>query len=473
MKRKFEQEFKRQAYNAVPDKWEEVKEKAGVSTPEKAAEKVVKFNAKAIASVAASITIVIVAVSVAVGIGSHKNAPAKVEITVTDENGVTYTITDASDFDSIAVPETTVITYVDSEGKQHSTVAAITRNAAGQREDSSVVVTFKDAAGNTQTTVVTIPAEPSTTVPTGQTTKPSSADSAPQAADATAAATTRAEVYVETDWDKRTMQAKFPAVQFEPTGGLGKEYSAVFRGGEYISRPATLLYSGYTLRNINPKTDKEETTTADIYVFQNFDRALAVGVKFPGEEHIHPYVNVHYTPQTLGEFMTAADVKNTVHFGNIRLFQSGTFPVNAQNKADIFKYLLSDGSIRNTNSTDRPSGTKVTLSVDLAELGKRTKVMEVYESGYVYTNLLGYGCTFNVGKENVAAFLKNSYNVTFDDLAKVNTTAPGTASEPTTTSEQVPTASNPYNNDLFPNSQIGTTVGTTTVVTSAPQTKTE
>ena len=99
MKSKFEKAFKEQAYNAVPDKWEEVKEKAGVSAPEKKEEKVVRFNTKAIASVAASVTIVLVAVSVAVGVGSHKNAPAKAEITVTDENGVAYTITDMSDFD--------------------------------------------------------------------------------------------------------------------------------------------------------------------------------------------------------------------------------------------------------------------------------------------------------------------------------------------------------------------------------------
>lgn len=440
MKSKIEKEFKNRAYNAVPDKWEEVKERAGVSAPERQEGKVMKFNAKAVASVAASVTILIVAVSVAVGVGGRKNAPAKAEITVTDENGVTYTITDASAFDSAAVPETTIIAYKDSNGVEHTTVATVTRNAQGQREDSSVVVTFRDAEGNVQTTIVEIPAEQSTT-------KADSADSAPQAADATAAASTRAEIYVETDWDKRTMQAKFPAVQFDPTGlpgGLHKEYSAVFRGGEYITRPATLLYKDYTLWNINPKTDKEESTTADIYVFQNFDRALAVGVQFPGEEHIHPYVNVHYTPQTLGEFMCAADVRNTVHFGNIQLHKDGTFPVNAQNKADIFKYLLSDGSIKNTNATDRPTGNKVTLSIGLAELGQNNKAMYVYESGYVATNLVGRVYVFNVGKENVAAFLKNSYNVTFDDLAKVGSGTPGTASDTTTGIAHDPTVSRPY-----------------------------
>ena len=467
MKAKFEKAFRESAYAGVPDTWDAIQEKVRAVVPEETAQKVVRMSARSIATIAASVTIILAAVSVAVGVSSHKNAPAKMEITVTDENGVTYTIADASDFDSIAVPETTVITYTDSDGVEHTTVATITRNAAGQREDSSVVVTFKDAAGNTQTTVVDIPAEASTAAPNGQTTKPSSADSSPQADPATTVATTRAEIVKEVDWAERTMPEKFPAVQFDPTGlpdGLAKEYNFALRGNEYISRPATLLYKDYTLYNTNPKTDKEETATADIYVFQNFSRKLAVGVKFPGEEKIHPYVNVQYTPQTLGDFLNDADVKNTVHFGNIRLFKDGTFPVNAQNKADIFKYLLSDGSIKNTNATDRPNGAKVTLSVDLAELGKRTKVMEVYESGYVYTNLLGYGCTFNVGKENVAAFLKNSYYVTFDDLAKVNTTVPGTASDAPTATYALETTVTTKPNEPWTG---------TTVATSAAQTKPE
>ena len=448
MKRKFEQEFKRQAYNAVPNKWEEVKEKAGVSTPEKKEGKVVKFNAKAIASVAASITIVIVAVSVAVGVGSHKNAPAKAEITVTDENGVTYTITDASDFDSIAMPETTVITYVDNEGKEHSTVATITRNAAGQREDSSLVVTFKDAQGNTQTTVVNIPAEPSITATNGQTTKPSSADSAPQAANATTTrpATTRAELAMETDWSLRSMPGKFPAVQFTESD-MGQEYVFPWtrRDNRTTTRSATRLYSGYTLKNLNPTTDKTETATADIYALQGFNKKLAVGVQFAGEQKPHIYINTEYLPQTLGEFLSAIDYDNTIRYGNIRLYKDGTFPVNDQNKADIRRYLLSNSSVRNETPADRPLndlpyGDYVTLTVYCDELGLHNKAMYIYESGYVATNLVGRVYLFNVGKENVAAFLKNSYNVTFDDLAKVNTTAPA----PSTTSDQMPTVSQPY-----------------------------
>ncbi len=452
MKRKFEKEFKRQAYNAVPDKWEEVKEKIGISTPEKKEGKVVKFNAKAIASIAASITIVIVAVSVAVGVGSRKNAPAKKEITVTDENGVTYTIADVSDFDSFAVPETTVVTYVDNAGVEHTTVATITRNAAGQREDSSVVVTFKDAQGNTQTTVVAIPAEPFTTARNGETstTKPGTADSALQAADAAVAATTRAEVATETDWNLRSMPGKFPAVQFTESG-MGREYVFPWtrRDTRTTTRSATRLYSGYTLKNLNLTTDKMETATADIYALQGFSKQLAVGVQFAGEQKPHIYINTEYLPQTLGEFLSAIDYDNTIRYSNIHLFKDGTFPVNDQNKADIRRYLLSNGSVRNETPSDRPLndlpyGDYVTLTIYCDELGMHNKAMYVYESGYVATNLVGRVYVFNVGKENVAAFLKNSYNVTFDDLAKVNSGTPSTASDTTAARSYETTVSQPY-----------------------------
>ena len=446
MNRNFEKAFRENAYNQVPDRWEDVKEKIKSVTPEVSKATIIRFGAKSIASIAASVTIVIVAVSVAVGVGSKHPAPTKetaanTVVVDTDENGETVTILLPSAVGSIDLPETTVITYVDGEGREHSTVAAIKRNG---KEDASVIVSYTDVQGNTQTTVVHIPAETSAIGST-----PSQS-----AAPATVAATTRAEIAVEIDWDKRTMPGKFPAVQFD-LDGMGKEYTFPWKDSGYSSRPTTLLYSGYTLRNTNPKTDKTETATADIYAFQGFSKQLVVGVRFEGEPYPHPYVNGAYVPATLGEFLSATDYDNTIHYGNIRLFKDGAFPVNDQNKADIRKYLLSDGSVKNTNATDRPSGAKVTLAVSMDELGRSNKTMDVYESGYIWTNLIGYGYCFNVGKENVAAFLKNSYNVTFDDLAQAGGDSPGT------TSSNVPAAENS-------DSPIGMTV-----VSSAPHTISE
>lgn len=440
MKTKFEKAFRENAYAVVPDRWDAIQEKIRGIVPEESAKKVVRFSARSVATVAASAAIILVAVSVAVGVGSRRTSP---EVASTAASGSFSE--DFSAYGSIDTPETTVITYTDSDGIERSTVATITRNAAGQREDPGVVVTFKDAAGNTHTTVVAVPAEPSTTAPDGRagapSTKPTSADPAPQADPATTAATTRAELATETDWSLRSMPGKFPAVQFTESG-MGQEYVFPWtrRDTRTTTRSATRLYSGYTLKNLNPTTDKMETATADIYALQGFSKKLAVGVQFAGEQKPHTYINTEYLPQTLGEFLSATDYDNTVHYGNIRLHKDGTFPVNDQNKADIRRYLLSDGSVQNMNATGWPTGNKVTLSVSIDELGLYNKAMYVYENGYVATNLVGRVYVFNVGKDNVAAFLKNSYNTTFDDLAKVNTTAPA----PSTTSDQTPTVSQPY-----------------------------
>ena len=223
------------------------------------------------------------------------------------------------------------------------------------------------------------------------------------------------------------------------------------RSGGHTARPGALLYRSYTLQNINPKTDQTESVRADIYTLERFDKELAVGVRFEGEQNCHPYVNTRYVPATLGDFLSAIDYDNTIRYGNIRLYQDGTFPVNAQNRADIRKYLLSDGSVKNTNATARPRGAKVTLNINCDELGMTNKVMDVYESGCVYTNLVGYGYCFYVGKENAAAFLKNSYHITFAEIAQL-----GGGSEPTTKAPTASTADNPTTVSA-PNVTVATT----------------
>ena len=71
------------------------------------------------------------------------------------------------------------------------------------------------------------------------------------------------------------------------------------------------------------------------------------------------------------------------------------------------------------------------------ELGKENKFLKISESGYISTNLIGYEYVFYIGKEAVADFLKNSYNITFEQIneiyyATMKTTEPYTANTTTT-----------------------------------------
>ncbi len=226
--------------------------------------------------------------------------------------------------------------------------------------------------------------------------------------------TVRLELYSEIDWNRRVMPGKFRAVIVE-----GREYVYPFRATEKRanSRKATKLISGKQIEGFEPDGTVHKAV-ADVFSLDGFDKRLALGVKFADEENVYVYINTSYVPATLGEFLKATDYNNTVTYGNIELYRAGQFAVNSANVADIGEYLFADKSVKN-NPSANPSGYRVTVTVSCDELGHNNKVLYIYEDGHIATNLLGYECIFFVGKKNVADFLKNSYNVTYEQLKEV------------------------------------------------------
>ncbi|MBR4765655.1 MAG: hypothetical protein IK085_02695 [Clostridia bacterium] len=234
----------------------------------------------------------------------------------------------------------------------------------------------------------------------------------------------------ERNWNDRTLPGRFRSVTVD-----GREYIYPFNTNETrtAKRNGTKTVSAMKIKGYEP-SGKEHTTTADIYTLSGFDKKFAIGVKLNGDSNIYPYINMYYQPATLGEFISGVDYDNTVSYGSITLYKGTSFPVNSQNKSDIKKYLLSDKSARIDVNSDWAKGSYVTLSINLEELGIYNKSFRVYESGYVQTNLVGYAYLFYVGKDNVANFLKNSYNITFDQIREINNNAKTTTavvSDPT------------------------------------------
>ncbi len=227
--------------------------------------------------------------------------------------------------------------------------------------------------------------------------------------------TTAHEHWYEPKWEHRSMPGKFHV--FLHNNG---EYVYPFNWVEDAStnRTARKILSAVTLVGID-EYDAEHTTVVDIFAIEGFDEALALGVKFEGIDRIYLYLNTHYTPQTLGEFLADSDFENTVTFGGIALFKGGNNPVNAQNVADMHTYLFADKTVKNEFSKDVYDYC-VTLTINLEELCCRKKAFYLYESGYIATNLLGDKYVFFVGEKAVADFLENSYHVTFEQLKEIN-----------------------------------------------------
>lgn len=251
------------------------------------------------------------------------------------------------------------------------------------------------------------------------------------------------ELYYEIDWDLKSMPGRFCAAVLDSAvyGDVTiksniysdfNEYVYPFSPGEEraTTRNATEFISDKQIEGHEPDGTAHETIV-DIFTLEGLSPNLAIGVRFPEDDRIFTYVNSSYMPETLGEFLEAIDYDNTVTYGGITLYPGNNFPVNDQSFKDIKTHLLSDKSA--VNVTDMAvTGRSVTATIYCRELGRENKFFKINEDGYISTNLIGYEYVFYVGKEAVANFLKDSYNITFEQIneiyyATMKTTEPYTA----------------------------------------------
>ncbi len=258
------------------------------------------------------------------------------------------------------------------------------------------------------------------------------------------------------DWERKSMPGKFCTLKVNDSQQLStidesdsysnfRKYIYPFspREERATTRSTSLLVTDIPIESTAPDGTIHQTLV-DIYSLEGLSNELAVGVKFKDDDRVYTYVCSSYTPKTLGEFLEAIDYDNTVSYGGIMLYTGNLFPVNDKNRADIKSYLLSDPGVANKTDADgEASGYSVTATFYCHELGRESKILRIYESGHIITNLIGYEYSFFVGKEAVENFLKESYNITFEEIKETasttqplttptTTTAPSTSAVPTT-----------------------------------------
>ncbi len=374
MKSKFEKNFKKQAYSEVPDKWNEIQKKANIIDKHEESENYGFFGKRTLVSALASVAAVLVATIVAFSLRNSDELPKTEGLSESDSIGFLI-----SDFDVSVVTENEALGYTEQPTTQKSdkTDAKATQSETTTREDGT-------------------PLKPTRPVTT----------------------TRGVEIYTEIDWDRRSLPGKFPGLVLTDSGTTA-EYVYPKRYTEAVKtkRTATLLKENHTLTNTNTKTDKTETVTADIYSLEGFSKELAVGVKFEGDDGIYTYVNIQYNPETLGEFLEAADYFNTVSYGGIKFYEGGNFPVNSENEKDMKEYFFSDASVKNTG--EGAEGLYVTVTINCEELEIFGKSFRIYENGYITTNLIGFQYTFFVGEEKTHGFLEESYHISFSEIAEI------------------------------------------------------
>lgn len=237
---------------------------------------------------------------------------------------------------------------------------------------------------------------------------------------------TEAEMMISPKWDDRITSDKFPEVMLGeiPYASQRTEIAAE-NIGSFLS---DAVMSGYDIYE-----DKTYTINAKIYSLKNISTDCAVAVKIGDEDKYYVYINVWYTPETLGDLIDDIDMKNTVSFGKAykdytdydkKEFVSVVFA--DFDDSIVWNMILSDTGIKNIEY-DRFKEMLISVSVDIPLLGYKNISLGVTKDGYIVTNIMSTQKCFFIGTEKAEAFEAYiSENVAFKEMATVYENPDGT-----------------------------------------------
>lgn len=180
---------------------------------------------------------------------------------------------------------------------------------------------------------------------------------------------------------------------------------------EYYYKHYNRDYNG--LENVTVHNKK-----AELFSIKSISKECAIAVRFEGDNDYYVYIQLYYKPLTLGDFVKDVNLKETASFGkayyeyydkdkkeyidiefdNIdnkmildRLFSNLNLETLYDDSMNPFKY----------NSKEF----KIGISSSIPLLGEKNKSVELTDTGYLTTNILGLGKTFYIGEDKVEEFL--------------------------------------------------------------------
>lgn len=182
-----------------------------------------------------------------------------------------------------------------------------------------------------------------------------------------------------------------------------------------------------TMQGYDPYEDKTYTENAKIYSIRSISTECAVAVKIGTEDEYYVYVNSYYEPDTLGDFISDLDLKNTVSFRKAYTDEYNYFENGSGHKQRIYadfddsviwnmlEDVLDAKNVEYNHPYDR-----IGVETDLPLLGYKNISFAITPDGYVITNILNTQKCFFIGAEKFTRFdeyLKN--NVPFKEEVNV------------------------------------------------------
>lgn len=214
------------------------------------------------------------------------------------------------------------------------------------------------------------------------------------------------EMAIVPKWEDRKTQEKYSELMLGKTtyasqlADIGEEHI-----DEFIT-DATM--SGYDIYS-----DKTYTVDAKVYSIRNISKNCAVAAKIGDEDTYFIYINVWYEPDSLGDFISDLNLKNTVSFGKAyidiykydSLSTSHTEIIYADFDDNVIWDMLTDVTDAKNVEYNHPYD-RIGIETNLPLLGYKNISFCVTPDGYIITNILGTQKCFFIGTEKFEAFDK-------------------------------------------------------------------
>lgn len=209
-------------------------------------------------------------------------------------------------------------------------------------------------------------------------------------------------------WDELTITEQYSELEF----------GEVMYSGRSKRIAVDMLFEElgqYTTHGFDDINQIKYTKNATVYSIKNISSDCVVAVKLDGVEEYYLYVNAHYKPITLGDFINDLNLKEIISFGNVSYEYGKVFDdtyiderVEFSNVSDdiIWKMLLGDTELKNVHSDEKIyESTIISIRVDVEFLGYKNISLWLTDDGYMHTNILDTGKTFYIGKERLDKFI--------------------------------------------------------------------
>ena len=203
-------------------------------------------------------------------------------------------------------------------------------------------------------------------------------------------------------WQEAPCYMQYPTLEFE-----GRAYQTTgvpidpASAGETLGEAALSGYDVYA--------EESHSQSVSVCRIGNINTECAVcAVLADGKPYA--YVNVYYTPETLGRFIADLDLKNTLVFGeayaeeraaagNVTFYKFTDF-----DDALLWNGLLADESLK--NEPNRAYGIRrIGFSANVPALGYVNKSLWITEDGCIVTNLLESAKVFYIGPAAAESFI--------------------------------------------------------------------